>query len=169
MKEGQPQLNRAVIRWGKHFSNQTVRITDKFYADFNIGESLHLNPQQDRVFLAYFAYYWVLKSNLDAARLSRNPMYEQMAKMPVLKGIAKSVYYKNDGVNLAGQIFLELAQKYAAKLEDKSHWNIRNAANILSSIFLEGEAESDELNQKMDRALSRLKIGKNASPASQMV
>ena len=96
-------------------------------------------------------------------------MYEQMAKMPVLKGIAKSVYYKNDGVNLAGQIFLELAQKYAIKLQDKSHWDIRNAANILSSIFLEGVAESGELNQKMDRALSRLKIGKNAGPASQMV
>jgi len=130
---------------------------------------LHLSPEQGKVFLAYFAHYWVLKSNLDAARLARNPMYEQMAKMPVLKSIAKSVYDINDGVNLAGQIFLELAQKYAEKLQDKSHWDIRNAANILSSIFLDGVAESDELNQKIDTALSRIKIGKNSGSASQMV
>lgn len=169
MRERQPQLNRAVIRWGQIFSQQTTRVTDKFVTDFNIEESLHLTPEQAKVFVAYFAHYWVLKSNLESARMARNPMFEQIAKMPVLNIISKGVYDIDEGINMAGEIFLELAQKYATELKDNSHWDIRNAANILSSIFLDGKRQSDDLNQKIDRALSRIKIGKNAGSASQMV
>lgn len=164
MKEKQPVSNKAVIGWAKHFSMEALEASNAFFLDFRIGRSLHLSPEQTDVFMAYFAHYWVLKKNIQAARMARNPMSEQMLKFPILRPIAKYNININDGVNLAGKSLLELALEYSEKLKDGSSVDLRNAANILSSIYLEG-GRGEELNQKMDRALGRIKIGKDSSAA----
>ena len=160
MREREPRSSRAVLSSAHLFTNKAFEAANKFYGDFNIDDSLQLSPEQAKVFFAFFAHYWVLKKNLGTARLARNPMLEQMVRMPVLRIIPYKIWDIDAGVNMAGATLLELAQKYAERITDHSTPDIRNAANILSSIYLAEDLDIQQVNQKIDRALSRIKIGK---------
>lgn len=162
MKENEPVLSKTVIGWAEHFGKEALGASRDFILKFRPVKSLHLSREQTDVFMAYFAHYWVLKKNIEAGRWTRDPMNQQLLKVPLLNRIYKYNLNVNDGVNFAGKSLLEMAQRYSEKLKDGSRADIRNAANLLSSICLEG-LEENQLNQKIDRALSRIKINKVSS------